>query len=754
MKSSFIVILLALSICSNAQKQNNNWVFGWGQGIDFNGNTPTTFISSHKSPTSCATVSDRHTGELLFYTTGISIMDSTHTVMPNAYNIGTDSFGRAQQGTVIVPDPTDSNKYFVFFRQDATQNGDLTYSVVDMTLNGGRGDVIVNRKNILIRSGFAEGMAVTYACDGQWLILLERRTNRFFSYKINASGIDTPIISKMNYPYPLNADGTIKISPDGKRLILVSYYYDNNASSKTINGIISLNDFDMKTGVVSNSVILETIVIPKSSGKISYMYSEFSPDASKAYFERHDSNMIYQYDISLSNIAAIKSSKKAILPNYFFNSSLQMGPDSNIYTSASADIYINSISSSSLAHPLCVYTSDVIKLQTYHVIGEFPQFVLERSYGLNPMYSHKDTSICNGKTIQVKGRANNTVYQWSTGSTDSIITISQTGKYWVRSGSTIGCGETVDTFEVYVADPDVTLGNDTTICLGDELTLIPSINDSNISYLWHDNSTNSSYTTSAKGKYYVTTSIGQCVETDTIEVNVNEQYIFTIGNDTTLCLGDVYSLTPSALLDEYNWSIGSRTNTITVNKPGVYTLTGSYKGCEHEDSINIDYYSDHLIDFGGDTTLCNGTSIMLSAKSISGSIYTWQDGSNSDKWVTNISGEVWVTATNICGSVSDTIIINFEDCDCRPFVPSAFSPNRDGLNDQLKVHLSCPISSFEFKIFNRFGTKVFESTNAASSWDGTHGVSFADVGTYYYMLKVIDNNGQQFFKKGSVVLVR
>jgi gliding motility-associated-like protein len=87
------------------------------------------------------------------------------------------------------------------------------------------------------------------------------------------------------------------------------------------------------------------------------------------------------------------------------------------------------------------------------------------------------------------------------------------------------------------------------------------------------------------------------------------------------------------------------------------------------------------------------------------------------------------------------------------YIPNSFTPNNDGLNDVLKVY-SNVIRSLRFSVYNQWGEKVFESTNQALAWDGSHKGQPQPSGVYIYVCDILLNNGERVQRKGSVNLVR
>ena len=146
MRLKFIPILI-LFFCFNLKSQRaNNWYFGFNAGLNFS-TTPASTLSSGltNSPDNTSTISDIN-GNLLFYTNGINVWNSQHSVMPNGSGLtGNTSAG---QCALIVPIPCDPNKYVIFHVTEFSNPGYLHYTVVDMSLNGGLGDVVTSQKNV------------------------------------------------------------------------------------------------------------------------------------------------------------------------------------------------------------------------------------------------------------------------------------------------------------------------------------------------------------------------------------------------------------------------------------------------------------------------------------------------------------------------------------------------------------------------------------------------------------------------------
>lgn len=368
--------LLTIPLLSFCQKEGNIWYFGIHGGLDFNSGSPVALTDGKTFTREGVTsIADKTTGQILFYTTGDTIWDRTHNPMPN----GTGLWGNKSttQAAVIVPAPGSDTLYYVFTVDAAagkpgygTGYGGVSYSIVDITLNNGKGDVTVKNQPLLTPT--AEKICVTKHANGsdRWVLVHQWGTDAFYAYQVSASGIQPPVISHagiihQDIPggWSINYEslGCMKFSPDSKKLAVVI--------SSDIN-VLQLFDFDNATGTVSNSI---SNSFNGNSLEGPYGVS-FSPDNSKLYVGyislSSSPSRVYQYDLSSGDSATIAASKTII--NSQFDKgigSLQIGPDGKIYvaksdfsTMSSGSDYIDVINCPNAAGSACGYTVNAVFL--------------------------------------------------------------------------------------------------------------------------------------------------------------------------------------------------------------------------------------------------------------------------------------------------------------------------------------------------------------------------------------------------------
>jgi len=379
--SFFLLVgcILGSSSDSYAQKENNIWYFGYNAGIDFNSGKPLarTDGQMHQEE-GCATMCDRNTGKLLFYTDGISIWNKNHKLMPGGDRtlLGNN---HSAQSALILPMPCDSTKYYLFTAPglEDTRTKGMFYSIIDMTLNGGLGGIVEINTQLL---NFAtEQMTAVLHQDGEsyWIITHGLKNANLYAYRLSADGVDpNPVVSTTGEVHEGIIDNTrhtigpMIASPDGKHL----------ASAMAM--LCELYDFNDATGVVSNGRRL--IVSADEYGTC------FSPDNTKLYFSVWQAQgYIVQFDITAGNLSAIQATKKRInILDIGFPGGMQLGPDGRIYvakqgTGFGGDTTLGIIQNPNSAGFACVYVDQGVGLNGKQAIAGLPNIVTS-SYTKQP----------------------------------------------------------------------------------------------------------------------------------------------------------------------------------------------------------------------------------------------------------------------------------------------------------------------------------------------------------------------------------
>lgn len=142
-----------------------------------------------------------------------------------------------------------------------------------------------------------------------------------------------------------------------------------------------------------------------------------------------------------------------------------------------------------------------------------------------------------------------------------------------------------------------------------------------------------------------------------------------------------------------------------------------------------------------DSMMCVGDSILIDLRFIEDEII-WNDGSNARVRNVGAPGNYSVTVTRCNDSMTSDINLTVKDCSCTTFLPNTFTPNNDGVNDQVTLFSNCNIESFEMQVFDRWGGVVFQTNNAQSGWTGESQNGDLQNGVYILVIQyTVEENG-------------
>jgi gliding motility-associated-like protein len=278
-------------------------------------------------------------------------------------------------------------------------------------------------------------------------------------------------------------------------------------------------------------------------------------------------------------------------------------------------------------------------------------------------------------------------------------------------------------------------------------------------YLWSNAGTTDSISGLPAGPYDVTvTDAVGCTTTGSTTVIGDTMPQINLGLDRTICTGD------SVVLDAGSanavWSTGFTGSTITVHDAGQYWAMVTAGACTNTDTVTIVVSRLPLTPVLNitDSLICDGDPLLLTVNDL-GDLYTWSTGDTALEITVDTAGTYIVYAINGCGTDSAQANITSDNCNCILYMPNVFSPNGDGKNDTYRpVTLCDTVQGYVFKVFDRWGNKVFESRDINQSWDGTFKGTLCDPAVFVWNLSYITHNQQgqvkQYYRKGTVTLLR
>lgn len=369
MKKLYLALCtLIVCIYSHAQNgQANNWYFGTYAGLTFN-TTPPTALTNGALTTGegCAAMSDPN-GNLLFYTDGIRVWNRNHVQMTNGTGLLGDP--SAAQSAMIVPKPGNPNFFYVFTVAAQGNPAGFRYSEVDLTLNGGLGDVVAGTKNTLLFAPSVEKCTSVKHANGLYVWVIAHsiddddniNDNRYYAYLVTCNGVSAPVTSDVGSQEGWPGWGCLTASPDGTKL----------ATAMRSVGF-ELLDFSNVTGVVSNPVFL-------NQANQCYGVS-FSPDNSKLYGLQIGTGNIYQWDVQAGTPAAIQASGVQIgtaggTGSPYRGGTMQIGPDGLIYICQYGQPFLSTINSPNAAGVACNLQFNTVDLLGRNSVLGLPPFI-------------------------------------------------------------------------------------------------------------------------------------------------------------------------------------------------------------------------------------------------------------------------------------------------------------------------------------------------------------------------------------------
>jgi gliding motility-associated-like protein len=354
------------------------------------------------------------------------------------------------------------------------------------------------------------------------------------------------------------------------------------------------------------------------------------------------------------------------------------------------------------------------------------------------------------------------------------------GNYTLYVKDSSGCAAPARTFTIPFSNTlKITTQEDTTICEGQSVNL-STVSDGD-SYLWspaaglnNDTLQNPAAAPSTTTKYIVKATKGVCTGADTITIRVNPAPVANAGNDEAICYNTATTLQASGAVF-FRWQPAALVNNDSISNPVTDTLFADtyfsvmvtdILGCSSlkADSVKITVRAAAKVDAGNDTIVAVNQPLQLVARDVNQSRftqYTWTPGEGlSDPFAANPVARVtkdsitYMVSTSTpegCQS-SDTITVKTY-LGPEIYVPNAFTPDNNGINDLLRITAAGLQRLNYFNIYNRWGQLVFSSTSTRAAWDGKIKGKNAPTGTYVWVAEAVSYSGRVMQRRGTIVLI-
>ncbi len=654
-----ILLFLGSTFKAQSQGETNIWYFGYNAGLDFNLASPLALSDGLVNAQGGSATQSDENGELLFYTDGMKIWNKNHSIMPNSW--GLLGHASSTQNSLILLKPGSTNLYYVFTNGANFDNNGLSYSEVDMSLNGGLGDV-TSVKNVSLLTPTTEKLtAVRHGNTTDfWVLTVERNTNNYYAWPVTATGVGSPVVTSIGTPHSganPNSDvsiGQAKFSPDGTKLAIAT-----SANGNTF----ELFDFNKFTGGLSNPITISGSTYASPYGV------EFSPDGTLLYCSvSNTNNKVYQFNLQAGSASAIINSATLVAQSASTNvGALQLGSDSKIYLARYNAFYLGVFNNPNVPGAGSNYEDDGVNLGTYRSRVGLPNFIT--SFFNNPRFIYENLCFGDSTFFYISDLNGVISVNWNFGdpgsgslntstSTEAFHIFSDYGTFSVQLVRNFGnTSDTVTQTITINPVPAIDLGPyDVKICEGSD-TLF-NAGSGFATYEWMNGSSVPTMVANLEGVYAVTvTDDFGCVNSDSVEVSYLIPPGVELGADQEICFGESISLSAWAEQGEYAWSTGSSAESITASETGIYSITVSNRCGEATDSMELYVYPEIDIELGEDIEICPGDTAVLAINQGDYS-FNWSTGATTTTIESDTAGIFYLTAfhqgTN-CPEVTDSI---------------------------------------------------------------------------------------------------
>lgn len=358
---------------------------------------------------------------------------------------------------------------------------------------------------------------------------------------------------------------------------------------------------------------------------------------------------------------------------------------------------------------------------------------------------------CEGEVARLSVREGYETLLWSTGDTIQTIDVSKSGNIWARA-SYSGCVLSDTVSIIFHSIPKFTAIKDTSLCLGDSILLIADTVGGN-RVDWWDSEVNPARQFKSGGSYWINIYNSYCSATDTFNIEALQKPAINLGRDTTVCMPGPITLTANSPFS-IAWSTGDTGNTVAVIPPATIWAKCYNKHCVVTDTIKVAYKATSNFDAGSvDWCFWEEPFIIdLVSHGLDNYSFTYS-GLQHD---TVFLPETVIRAIeDKDGCMVDYHLTVNALCDENIYIPTAFTPNSDGLNDFFQLQHPM-LQSFHVtaSIYNRYGELVYTSDQPDFMWDGTYKRINSQEGIYMVHMTIQMKNGKRSVYHGNLTLLR
>jgi gliding motility-associated-like protein len=667
----------------------------------------------------------------------IEVRDRNWAIMSNGTGLLSHN---SSLKSCIVKIPCSTDKYYVVHLVTGAGFGNLYYSVIDMSANGGLGAVTL--KNIPLGNGYDEGLSISHQMRNgcRWLVCSKSVGSTHEVYRFLVSNIDIgspALITTLNYTSAAGFGHDLEISPDNRMVAMATNQSDPSSPD------VVVWDFDLEAGTFSNR--RDFSVSPQPS-----MGVEFSPDITKVYWRTNiptDNSELGRIDL-LTNTSAL------INTNFGrYGTAIETASNGKLYMTHNYNIgYLSEIANPNAPNLANIgFTYNAVLISPNGCRVGIPNSIDGESPGYTTVPTSIDftasaTANCN-EYIFVDSSCLSTWREWDFGDgtfsnvESPVHQYTSAGNYTVTLRQLV-CSDTLVKSKsnfISVQVSTLTLTANTSICAGSSVPL--SVSGSN-SYVWSPSTglnqttgTNVVSTPVSNTTYTVTgTDLNGCTSTSTVTVTIIQPTaVITPDGPLTFCEGGSVQLTANSG-SLYQWSTNENTQSITVDSGGNYIVSVYTSNCVASDTITIVVLPAPTAFWNSlpNINICQGDSAFISINTSANNVLQWEyngqviNGAVSFSIYANMTGSytALVTAVNGC-TTSLSSSVNVSSMPVAAFIIPAVSCTQNVLIENQSTDAT--------GYFWSYG-----DGNVSTMFESNH--NYTSAGTYTVELIATNNN--------------
>ncbi len=298
-----------------------------------------------------------------------------------------------------------------------------------------------------------------------------------------------------------------------------------------------------------------------------------------------------------------------------------------------------------------------------------------------------------------------------------------------------GCENTAQVQAVEIPLPQLTIAPQYEICPYEQLDLTTS---STYTTNWSNGQIGTSATYSEGGAHSVTSELNGCTSSANFLLIVNPLPNSSIPGEYEFCEDSVFVIGNTNPNYQVEWYNGLVMDSLEFTEEGMYDfeIMDVNTGCVSPGQITLTRVLNPTLVMESEYLLCEEEELEIRPEIENATSTVWSTGTEDIMDIFFEPGEFEFTISNQCTSISQPFVVNEVVCECQPFIPLAFTPDNDGINDLFKPILTCEPFEYNIRVFNRWGEIVFESNDFKKPWDGSHlgGTHYVPAGVYSYTL--------------------